>query len=58
MTAASELRANADELAEKIAELRDVVGTARYAVQAEIRALLDERNRLLGVRACTLEVAS
>lgn len=58
MTRASELRANATEIDAAVIKLCYVVGDERREHQTKLRKLLDERNRLLGVRTCTLEVAS
>lgn len=58
MTNASALRANEVEINKEVIKLCYVVGEERREHQKKLRALLDERNRLLGVRACTLEVAS
>lgn len=54
----SRLKQNEAAVVEQIVRLRDVIGQERCECLACIRELLAERNRLLGVRECTLEVAS
>lgn len=56
--AVSKLAANSIEIDKACIKLCYVVGQERREHQKKLRALLDERNRLLGVRECTLEVAS
>lgn len=54
----SRLKQNEAAVVDQLVRLRDVTGQERGQCLACIRELLDERNRLLGVRECTLEVAS